>query len=86
MINVEIESFDWEKSFEGKTVYAWIYIIILSIIFIRNEFHNFISSTIIKCNEKDQLWFHYEIQQIANEKNKLFLQFIKNLKSQSDYD
>ena len=53
-----------EVTFEDDQVYLFNKII-LSI------FHNFITNKIIKCNDKDRLWFSDEIRQILNKKNEL---------------
>ena len=64
LIKGAIESLNWEKSFEDDQVYLFNKIIL-------NIFHDFITNKIIKCNYKVRLWFHHEIRQILNKKNKL---------------
>ena len=83
LINRAIESFNWEKSFEGKNIHDQIYLFIKIILSI---FLNFIPNKIVACNDKNLPWFNDEIRQTLIKKDELFKQFLNNGKLQNDYD
>lgn len=54
LINHAFESFDWEKSFDGKNFHRQVYLFNKIIL---NKFHSFIPQKIIIRNDKDLPWF-----------------------------
>ena len=82
-INKATEMFNWEKLFQNKSIHDQFKLFNEIIV---NIVSNYISNKFITCNGKDPPWLIDHIKCLINLKNKIFKNYLKDIRPDSVYE